>query len=74
MKKSKTIMKTNVKGLLPVIAVSILLMGMFHGLQLMPAGSKYRFYFPYETCRNVDDLPPYTPVIYEVELHEIFKD
>lgn len=32
MKKSKTIMKTNVKGLLPVIAVSILLMGMFHGL------------------------------------------
>lgn len=48
--------------------------GLFYGLQLMPAGSKYRFYFPYETCRNVEDLPPYTPVIYEVELHEIFND
>jgi len=48
--------------------------GMFNGLQLMSAGSKYRFYFPYETCQNVEDLPAYTPVIYEIELHEIYKD
>lgn len=60
----------------PIVHVisNSMFMGLFHGLQLMPAGSKYRFYFPYETCRNVDDLPQYTPVIYEVELHEIFKD
>ncbi|MBR3987302.1 MAG: hypothetical protein IKK04_09135 [Bacteroidales bacterium] len=48
--------------------------GLFNGLQLMPAGSKYRFYFPYEVCANVEDIPSYTPVIYEVELHEIYKD
>ncbi len=48
--------------------------GLFNGLQLMPAGSKYRFYFPYEVCANVEDIPSYTPVIYEIELHEIYKD
>lgn len=48
--------------------------GLYNGLQLMPAGSKYRFYFPYEVCANVEDIPSYTPVIYEVELHEIYKD
>jgi FKBP-type peptidyl-prolyl cis-trans isomerase FklB len=48
--------------------------GLYNGLQLMSAGSKYRFYFPYEVCANVEDIPSYTPVIYEVELHEIYKD
>ena len=48
--------------------------GLYNGLQLMSAGSKYRFYFPYVVCANVEDIPSYTPVIYEVELHEIYKD
>ena len=48
--------------------------GLYNGLQLMSAGSKYRFYFPYEVCANVEDIPSYTPVIYEIELHEIYKD
>lgn len=70
-----TIMKTygNRESIVHVIAPSMF-HGMFHGLQLMNAGSKYRFYFPYETCRNVEDLPELTPVIYEIELHEIYKD
>lgn len=70
-----TIMKTygNREPIIHVISNSMFL-GMFHGLQLMPAGSKYRFYFPYQTCQNVEDLPAYTPVIYEIELHEIYKD
>lgn len=48
--------------------------GLYYGLHLMPAGSKYRFYFPYELVKNVPDFPSYTPIIYEVELHEIYKD
>jgi FKBP-type peptidyl-prolyl cis-trans isomerase FklB len=60
----------------PVVHVisKSMFVGLYNGLQLMPAGSKYRFYFPYEVCANVEDIPSYTPVIYEVELHEIYKD
>ena len=54
---------------------------MFQGLvdafQLMNAGSQYRFYFPYQLAFGASgsgDIPGYTPFIYEVELHEIFKD
>jgi len=70
-----TIMQTygNREPIVHVIAPSMFA-GMYHGLQLMNAGSKYRFYFPYQTCQNVEDLPAYTPVIYEIELHEIYKD
>ena len=48
--------------------------GMLCGLQLMNAGSRYRFYFPYQLVRGANGIPPYTPVIYEVELHEIYND
>ena len=48
--------------------------GLLEGMQLMNAGSKYRFYFPYQLVQGANGIPPYTPVIYEVELHEIYKD
>ncbi len=71
----QTITKTygNREPIVHVISSSMF-PGLFEGLQMMSAGSKFRFYFPYELCQNVGDLPAYTPVIYEVELHEIFKD
>lgn len=48
--------------------------GLLDGMQMMNAGSRYRFYFPYQLVRNANGIPPYTPVIYEVELHEIYND
>ena len=46
--------------------------GLIYGMQLMNAGSKYRFYFPYQLVSGANGIPANTPVIYEVELHEIF--
>lgn len=40
-------------------------------LQLMNKGSKYRFYFTSAQTRGVRALPPNTPLIYEIELHNI---
>ena len=48
--------------------------GLLSGIQLMNAGSKYRFYFPYRLVAGANGIPPYTPVSYEVELHEIYND
>lgn len=51
--------------------------GLIEGMQLMSAGSIYRFYFPYQLAfgeQGSGDIPPCTPLIYEVELHEIYKD
>lgn len=48
--------------------------GLVYGLQQMNAGSKYRFYFPSKLVANAMGVPAHTPVIYEVELHEIYKD
>lgn len=48
--------------------------GLLAGMQLMRAGSKYRFYFPHELVTGANGIPPYTPVVYEVELHEIYPD
>lgn len=48
--------------------------GLREGLQLMNAGSIYRFYFPSQLAfgaQALEGLPPYTAMIYEVELHEI---
>lgn len=48
--------------------------GLIQGFQLMNAGSKYRFYFPYQLVageRTSGALQAYTPMIYEIELHEI---
>ena len=51
--------------------------GLIDGMQLMNAGSIYRFYFPYQLAfgqQGSGNIPGYTPFIYEVELHEIFVD
>ncbi|MDY5968883.1 MAG: FKBP-type peptidyl-prolyl cis-trans isomerase, partial [Bacteroidales bacterium] len=51
---------------------------MFQGLQeaftYMNAGSKYRFYFPSEKAfgpEGTEGIPPYTTMIYEVEVHKV---
>jgi FKBP-type peptidyl-prolyl cis-trans isomerase FkpA/FKBP-type peptidyl-prolyl cis-trans isomerase FklB len=48
--------------------------GLIDGIQLMNAGSIYRFYFPYQLAfgpQGSGDIPGFTPFIYEVEVHEI---
>lgn len=48
--------------------------GLIEGMQLMNAGSIYRFYFPYQLAfgtQGSGEIPGSTPFIYEVELHEI---
>ena len=50
--------------------------GLIDAMQLMNAGSIYRFYFPYQLAfgeKGSGDIPGYTPFIYEVELHEIYE-
>lgn len=51
--------------------------GLIEALQLMNAGSIYRFYFPYQLAfgeKGSGPIPGYTPLIYEVELHELYND
>lgn len=48
--------------------------GIYSGLQLMNAGSQFRFYFPHNLVSGASGIPANTPVIYEVELHEIYND
>lgn len=50
--------------------------GLIEAFQLMNEGSIYRFYFPYQCAFGTtgsDDIPGYTPFIYELELHSIAK-
>ena len=51
--------------------------GLVEGMKLMNAGSIYRLYIPNQMAfgaAGTRDIPPYTPVIYEVELHEVYDD
>lgn len=51
--------------------------GLIHAFQLMNAGSIYRFYFPYQMAFGANgsgDIPGFTPFIYEIELHELYKN
>ena len=51
--------------------------GLIEGFQLMNAGSLYRFYFPYQLLGNEEgsgSVKAYTPMIYDIELHEIYND
>lgn len=51
--------------------------GLIEAFQLMNAGSIYRFYFPYQLAfgeNGAGEIPGFTPFIYEVELHEIYKN
>ncbi len=50
--------------------------GWSEGLQLMPVGSKYMFYVPQELgygSRESGSIPPFSTLIFEVELVEIVK-
>ena len=64
----------------PIIHVvgSPMFPGLIDAFQLMTAGSIYRFYFPYQLAFGAEGsggaIPPYTPVIYEVELHDVYDD
>ena len=54
-----------------------LIPGLREGMQLMQAGSIYRFYLPSKMAygaKGSGQIPPFTPMIYEVELHELFND
>lgn len=51
--------------------------GLRIGLQLMQAGALYRFYFPNALVfgsKGSRVIPPFTAMIYEVELHQIHLD
>ncbi len=48
--------------------------GLIEAFQLMNKGSIYRFYFPYQLAfgaQGSGSIPGYTPMIYEIELHNI---
>lgn len=51
--------------------------GLIEAFQLMNAGSIYRFYFPYQLAFGAEGsggvVPGFTPVIYEIELHELYE-
>lgn len=51
--------------------------GLRIGLKMMQAGSVFRFYFPNELVFGTKGsrvIPPFTAMIYEVELHQIHQD
>ncbi len=49
--------------------------GWTEGVQLMPVGSKYRFYIPYQLGYGErgagQDIPPYSTLIFDIELMKI---
>ena len=50
--------------------------GWTEGLQLMPVGSKFKFYIPYQLAygdRDAGDIKPFSALIFEVELLSIEK-
>lgn len=51
--------------------------GLIEAFQLMNAGSTYRFYFPFQLAygaQGTSSIPPFTPLIYEIELLQTFDN
>lgn len=56
--------------------VSQVIAGWTEALQLMPLGSKWELYIPYDLAYGAQGrpgIPPYAPLVFEVELLEIMK-
>lgn len=51
--------------------------GLIEAFQLMNEGSIYRFYFPYQLAfgeRGGGSVPGFTPLIYDIELHQLLEN
>jgi FKBP-type peptidyl-prolyl cis-trans isomerase len=59
------------------ITLNQVIPGWTEGVQLMPVGSKYRFFLPYQLGYGENgagqDIPPYSVLIFEIELIKIGK-
>lgn len=56
--------------------VGQVIQGWQEGIQLMPVGSKFKFYIPYELAygdQGQGPIPPYSTLVFDVELLEIIK-